>query len=94
MKQQTRKLLQIVIVFALALSLMPVQPALAQDADIVDTAVAAGSFNTLVTAVQAAGLVDTLRAKGRSPSLRPPTRRLPSCRRQCSRRRWLTQKDC
>jgi uncharacterized surface protein with fasciclin (FAS1) repeats len=33
-------------------------------ADIVDTAVAAGSFKTLVTAVKAAGLVDTLRGKG------------------------------
>ena len=32
--------------------------------DIVDTAVAAGSFNTLVTAVQAAGLVDTLKGEG------------------------------
>lgn len=32
--------------------------------DIVDTAVAAGSFNTLVAAVQAAGLVDTLKSKG------------------------------
>ena len=32
--------------------------------DIVDTAVAAGSFNTLVTAVQAAGLVDTLKSEG------------------------------
>lgn len=64
MKQQIRKLLQIVIVLALALSLMPIQPALAQDADIVDTAVAAGSFNTLVTAVQAAGLVDTLKGEG------------------------------
>ena len=32
--------------------------------DIVDTAVAAGSFKTLVTAVQAAGLVDTLKGKG------------------------------
>lgn len=32
----------------------------AQAADIVDTAKSAGSFNTLVTAVQAAGLVDTL----------------------------------
>ncbi|MCA2998098.1 MAG: fasciclin domain-containing protein [Rhodocyclaceae bacterium] len=32
--------------------------------DIVDTAVAAGSFKTLVTAVQAAGLVDTLKSKG------------------------------
>ena len=34
------------------------------DQDIVDTAVAAGSFNTLVKAVQAAGLVDTLKGEG------------------------------
>ena len=33
-------------------------------ADIVDTAVAAGSFTTLVAAVQAAGLVDTLKSAG------------------------------
>jgi len=33
-------------------------------ADIVDTAVSAGQFNTLVKAVQAAGLVDTLKGKG------------------------------
>jgi uncharacterized surface protein with fasciclin (FAS1) repeats len=32
--------------------------------DIVDTAVAAGSFNTLVAAVKAAGLVDTLKGAG------------------------------
>ncbi|MDO8906237.1 fasciclin domain-containing protein [Hydrogenophaga sp.] len=32
--------------------------------DIVDTAVAAGSFKTLVAAVQAAGLVDTLKGPG------------------------------
>jgi len=32
--------------------------------DIVDTAVSAGSFNTLVAAVQAAGLVDTLKGPG------------------------------
>jgi uncharacterized surface protein with fasciclin (FAS1) repeats len=32
--------------------------------DIVDTAVAAGSFDTLVTAVKAAGLVDTLKSPG------------------------------
>ncbi|PSJ37195.1 Nex18 symbiotically induced protein [Zobellella taiwanensis] len=32
--------------------------------DIVDTAVEAGSFTTLVTAVQAAGLVDTLKGEG------------------------------
>jgi uncharacterized surface protein with fasciclin (FAS1) repeats len=33
-------------------------------ADIVDTAVKAGSFNTLVTAVKAAGLVDVLKSDG------------------------------
>jgi len=32
--------------------------------DIVDTAIAAGSFKTLVKAVQAAGLVETLKGKG------------------------------
>ena len=36
----------------------------AADADIVDTAVSAGSFETLVAAVQAAGLVDTLKSEG------------------------------
>jgi uncharacterized surface protein with fasciclin (FAS1) repeats len=37
---------------------------MAKAADIVDTAVSAGSFNTLVKAVQAAGLVDTLKGPG------------------------------
>jgi uncharacterized surface protein with fasciclin (FAS1) repeats len=36
----------------------------AKAADIVDTAVAAGSFKTLVAAVQAAGLVETLKGTG------------------------------
>ncbi|MEM6623636.1 MAG: fasciclin domain-containing protein [Pseudomonadota bacterium] len=36
----------------------------APKADIVDTAVAAGSFTTLVAAVQAAGLVETLKSDG------------------------------
>ena len=35
-----------------------------QAKDIVDTAVAAGSFKTLATALGAAGLVDTLKGKG------------------------------
>jgi len=34
------------------------------DADIVDTAIAAGDFTTLVAAVEAAGLEDTLRGEG------------------------------
>lgn len=38
--------------------------ATAQQRDIVDTAIAAGSFNTLVTAVKEANLVDTLKGKG------------------------------
>lgn len=36
----------------------------AQAKDIVDTAVGAGSFNTLVKAIQVAGLVDTLKGTG------------------------------
>ncbi len=36
----------------------------AQAADIVDTAKAAGGFNTLIAAVEAAGLVDTLKGPG------------------------------
>lgn len=47
---------------ALALSFSPA--ANAAEKDIVDTAVAAGSFTTLVKAVQAAGLVDTLKSPG------------------------------
>lgn len=39
-------------------------PPAGQAADIVDTAVAAGAFKTLVTAVQAAGLVETLKGPG------------------------------
>ena len=42
---------------------LPVQAA-SNKADIVDTAVAAGSFKTLVTAIQAAGLVETLKGEG------------------------------
>ena len=47
--------------FVLALSVLSMS---AFGADIVDTAVAAGSFNTLVAAVKAAGLVDTLKGPG------------------------------
>jgi len=35
-----------------------------QKADIVDTAKSAGSFNTLLAAIEAAGLTDTLKGKG------------------------------
>src|SRR5213080_4263356 len=39
-------------------------PAFAADKDIVDTAAGAGKFKTLVAAVKAAGLVDTLKGDG------------------------------
>jgi uncharacterized surface protein with fasciclin (FAS1) repeats len=44
---------------ALSLAMLSVQAK-----DIVDTAVAAGQFKTLATALQAAGLIDTLKGKG------------------------------
>jgi uncharacterized surface protein with fasciclin (FAS1) repeats len=51
---------------AVALGLSGGKPATAQEADkdIVETAIAAGQFKTLVKAVQAAGLVETLQGKG------------------------------
>jgi uncharacterized surface protein with fasciclin (FAS1) repeats len=39
-------------------------PIFAADSDIVDTAVGAGNFTTLAAALQAAGLVDTLKGEG------------------------------
>ena len=47
-----------------AVSMLAMTPAFAQEMDIVDTAVAAGTFSTLVAAVQAAGLVETLKGEG------------------------------
>jgi uncharacterized surface protein with fasciclin (FAS1) repeats len=47
-----------------AVSMLAMTPAFAQEMDIVDTAVAAGTFTTLVAAVQAAGLVETLKGEG------------------------------
>jgi uncharacterized surface protein with fasciclin (FAS1) repeats len=51
------------LVFALLL-VVPLSAAKASEKDIVDTASGAGSFNTLVAAVQAAGLVETLKGEG------------------------------
>src|SRR6185295_2973711 len=42
----------------------PAKAEMAPEKDIVDTAVSAGSFKTLVAAVKAAGLVETLKGKG------------------------------
>ncbi|AMV37784.1 fasciclin domain-containing protein [Planctomyces sp. SH-PL62] len=54
-----------VALFALAV------PAFAAEKDIVDTAVGAGDFKTLVAAVKAAGLVDTLKGDGPFTVLAP-----------------------
>jgi uncharacterized surface protein with fasciclin (FAS1) repeats len=51
-------------VLALALVAGAASTAAAQQKDIVDTAVAAGSFKTLATALQAAGLIETLKGAG------------------------------
>ena len=48
----------------LAVAMMLGGSAQAQGKDIVDTAVAAGQFNTLAAALKAAGLVDTLKGPG------------------------------
>jgi len=50
--------------FAMVAATAIAGPASAQSMDIVDTAVGAGSFQTLVAAVEAAGLVDTLKGDG------------------------------
>lgn len=51
------------LILSVLVSAIPVSAA-AANKDIVDTAVAAGSFKTLVAAIQAADLVDTLKGPG------------------------------
>ena len=59
------KVMSLVAAGALAiLAVGPVAKPKAASKDIVDTAVAAGSFKTLAAALQAAGLVDTLKGAG------------------------------
>jgi uncharacterized surface protein with fasciclin (FAS1) repeats len=60
-----RQFLTAVALIALA------SPTFAAEKDIVETAVAAGSFKTLVAAVKAAGLVDTLKGEGPFTVLAP-----------------------
>ncbi len=59
MKSLSRALFAAAVAAPLALSTVA-----AKAADIVDTAVSAGQFETLVAAVKAAGLVDTLKGDG------------------------------
>jgi uncharacterized surface protein with fasciclin (FAS1) repeats len=54
----------LVVAAALAMLVAPLAVQAQSQKDIVDTAVAAGSFKTLAAALQAAGLVDTLKGKG------------------------------
>lgn len=58
------KLIRFVAASALALTTTGAPTAWAADADIVDTAVAAGQFTTLAAALKAAGLVETLKGPG------------------------------
>jgi uncharacterized surface protein with fasciclin (FAS1) repeats len=58
------KIMQVGIIAALVAVPAVRATAQAPAKDIVDTAVAAGSFNTLAKALQAAGLIDTLKGKG------------------------------
>ncbi len=61
----SQKLLKsVVMLFVLTLLLLVSPNALAQSDDIVDVAIADGRFTTLITALQTAELVDTLRGDG------------------------------
>jgi uncharacterized surface protein with fasciclin (FAS1) repeats len=48
----------------ITIATLAISSSFVQAADIVDTAVAAGSFKTLATALTAAGLIDTLKGPG------------------------------
>jgi uncharacterized surface protein with fasciclin (FAS1) repeats len=65
-KFSTRRGLFATVAALAAMSFLVLQPVRAGDApkDIVDTAVAAGSFGTLAAALKAAGLVDALKGPG------------------------------
>ena len=58
------KLLKFVTTLGIVAITIAAVPTMAAQKDIVHTAISAGSFKTLVTAVQAAGLVETLKGKG------------------------------
>ncbi|MBP7526994.1 MAG: fasciclin domain-containing protein [Syntrophorhabdaceae bacterium] len=59
-----KKIYGLMVALVLIMAMVVAPAANAQDKDIVDTAVAAGSFKTLATALQAAGLVETLKGPG------------------------------
>jgi transforming growth factor-beta-induced protein len=57
------KVTRFALILAVLLSTAAIKAG-AADKDIIDTAVAAGSFNTLATALQAADLIDALKGEG------------------------------
>jgi len=59
-----RKMIALAGALALAFTLAPVAQGGHHEQDIVDTAVAAGQFKTLATALEAAGLIETLKGDG------------------------------
>jgi uncharacterized surface protein with fasciclin (FAS1) repeats len=59
-----KKMLKSVVAAAVAVAVLGAGAVRAEEKDIVDTAVEAGSFKTLAAALQAAGLVETLKGKG------------------------------
>ena len=81
-------------ILAAAIGLAGSFGAQAAEKDIVDTAVEAGQFQTLAAALEAAGLVETLKGAGPFTVFAPPTKPSPSCRpgrwRACSSRRTRT----
>ena len=58
------RIIRSTVLAGLAVIALGIAPVRAAEKDIVDTAVAAGNFKTLAAALQAAGLVDTLKGKG------------------------------
>lgn len=58
------KLFKFVSMLGIVAALAGASATMAAEKDIVDTAIAAGSFKTLVVALQKAGLVETLKGKG------------------------------
>lgn len=64
MKKLALRVISPLFVAAFAVAGMNWSAKAAMEKDIVDTAVGAGQFTTLVTAVNAAGLADTLKGKG------------------------------
>lgn len=64
MHSTTRRYASLVALAAVTALATPLVHAAEHEKDIVDTAVAAGSFQTLARALEAAGLVDTLKGQG------------------------------